>query len=133
MESTQLYTNDFCKIFYNSTKNYLSIHWNGFPPSNDFREACMKILDFIKKYQTGKLLTDNRNAKLFSVDDQKWLNNEWLPKAIKAGYYCSATLINEDVFVKTAIANIINKRNQDNVKAKVFISEDEAINWLSAQ
>lgn len=133
MESTLLYSQDFCKIIYNSTGNYLNVQWNGFPRNNDFRDACMKVLDFIKEYKTGKLLTDNRNAKVFSVDDQKWLNNEWLQQAIKAGYYCSETLINNDVFVKTAIRNITNKRDQNNMQTKMFTNEYEAINWLASQ
>ena len=133
MESTQLFSKDYCKIFYNSKDNYLNVQWYGFPRSTDFRYACMKVLDFIKEYNTGKLLTDNRNAKVFSVDDQKWLNNEWLPLALEAGYYCSATLINDDVFVKNAITNITNKRDKKSVKTNMFTDEDEAINWLSSQ
>jgi len=44
-----------------------------------------------------------------------------------------ATLIKDDVFIKTAITNITNIKNQDNVQVKLFISEDEAINWLNSQ
>lgn len=133
MELIELYNKDFCKIYYHNHKNYLNIRWFGFPRSLDFREACMKVIDFINNYNTGKLLTDNRNAKVFSVDDQKWLNIEWLPEALKAGYYCSATLINDDVFVKTAIKNITNNRKQNNIKTKIFTDEDEALTWLSSQ
>ncbi len=130
MESTQLYAKDFCTIYHVHDKNFINIQWNGFPRSEDFREACMKVIDFMNQCKTGKLLTDNRNAKVFSVKDQNWLNTEWLEKAIDAGYCCSATLINDDVFIKTAIKNITTKRNRAQVKTKIFITENEAIDWL---
>ncbi len=130
MNQKELYNEDFCKIFYNEELQFINIQWKDFPRSIDFRGACIKTIDFMIEYKTGKLLTDNRNAKVFSVEDQKWLNNEWLPEAIKAGYYCSATLINDDIFVKTAIKNITNKRDKNSVKTKIFTNEDEAIAWL---
>ena len=130
MEQKELYNKEFCKIYYNSEFQHINIQWQGFPRSYEFRDACYKVIDFMTEYKTGKLLTDNRNAKVFSVEDQKWLNNEWLPQAIKAGYYCSATLINDDVFVKTAIKNITKRRDNDTLKTKIFTDEDEAVSWL---
>lgn len=123
---------EFCKIYFNSDKKYITVKWFGFPRSSDFRETCNLVIELMKKYKTGKLFTDNRNAKVFSVDDQKWLNTEWLPNAINAGYNCSATLINDDIFIKTAIQNIINHRNTTKVKSKLFTNENEAIEWLQS-
>lgn len=132
MESEALFTNSSCKIFYENDNRYFHIKWVGFPRSIDFREACNTVIDLMAKYKSGKLLTDNRDAKVFSVSDQKWLNSEWLPNAIKVGYYCSATLTNDDVFVNTAVKNIANKRDQKIVKTKLFTNEDEAIDWLKS-
>lgn len=132
MDSSILYDKEFCKINYSSIGKYITIQWFGFPRSVDFRETCNKVIDFMSEYKTGKLFTDNRKAKLFSVNDQKWLNSEWLPIAIKAGYNCSATLINDDIFVKTAIKNIVNKRDPKIVKTKLFTNEEEAISWLQS-
>lgn len=132
MDNSVLYDKGFCKINYSTTDKYITIQWFGFPRSNDFREACNMVVDFMIKFKTGKLLTDNRKAKIFSVNDQKWLNSEWLPNAIKAGYYCSATLINDDVFVKTAVNNISSKRDQKTIKSKLFTNENDAIIWLQS-
>ena len=132
MENEAIFSNDFCKIFYESKNRYLHIKWFGFPRSIDFREACNMAIDLMVKYKTWKFLTDNRDAKVFSVSDQKWLNSEWLPNAIKAGYTCSATLTNDDIFVKTAIKNIANKRDQNIITTKLFTNEDEAIAWLKS-
>jgi len=130
MSEEILYDKKFCKIYNSKEDNYITIKWFGFPRSNDFRDACNAVIEYIKKYKTGKLLTDNRNARIFSVDDQKWLNSEWLPIAIKSGYRCSATLINDDVFIKTAVKNITNHRDQKTIKTKLFTKKDEAISWL---
>jgi hypothetical protein len=63
---------------------------------------------------------------------KKMVNNEWLPIAINAGYDCSATLINDDVFGKTAIKNMIDKRDNKLLKTKMFTDEDDALNWLQS-
>jgi len=57
----------FCKIIYNSTKNYLNIYWIGFPPSNDFRDACMKVLDFKKNIKQANYLPINIMQKYFRL------------------------------------------------------------------
>jgi len=132
MENEAIFSNDSCKIFYESENKYLHVKWFGFPRSIDFREACNMAIDLMVKYKTGKLLTDNRDAKVFSVSDQKWLNSEWLPNAIKAGYYCSATLTKDDIFINTAVKNIANSRNKEIAKTKLFTNEDEAIAWLKS-
>ena len=128
---TTLLDTNTCKVIYKENADFFTIRWIGFPKSKEFRTACNFILDEMKKKNIKKLLTNNSQAKLFAVDDQKWLNNDWLPRAEKTGYYCSAVVSNDDVFIKSALRNITAKRDATKFLSNYFSSEEEAEKWLA--
>jgi len=132
METQVLFKITCCKIEYIPESDYLIIRWYGFPKSNEFRQACDMALNYMIELNIKKLLTDNREVKVFGVSDQKWLNEEWFPKALALGYYASATLISNDVFVKSAISKIISTRKDSKVRNKSFNNEIDALNWLNS-
>lgn len=127
---SELFKNTYCQLNYESNSDYIEVAWSGFPKSDQFREACNILLDFMKELGIKKLLTDNTNVKLFAVTDQRWLNQVWLPQAEALGYCCSATLSNNDVVVKTAVSNITNRRDKRFI-AKQFTNREEAKKWLA--
>ncbi len=108
----------------------LKIKWVGLPPSDEFRSACNLALDLMKEHSIVKILTDNTEAKVFSVEDQKWLNEEWLPKAQEIGCRCSAVLTNDDPFITFAVKNIMAKRDPRKFTSRFFKNENEALEWL---
>lgn len=124
-----IYKNNYCELIFESSTDFIEVKWTGFPKSEPFREACLHLLEFMKTLQIKKLLTNNLDVKLFSVSDQRWINEEWLPKAEQLGYYCSATVNSNDVVVKTAITNITTRRDSK-FKTKQFSQLSEAKNWL---
>lgn len=126
-----LYSAKHCKIVFDESTDYLQIKWSGFPKSEGFREACTKLIVMMKELVIKKLLTDNSKAAVFAVSDQKWLNNTWLPEAEKVGYYCSAVVCNNDIFINAAIRNITNKRDSSKFIHKQFEDLNSAKNWLN--
>jgi hypothetical protein len=125
-----LFKNLNCQISYQPGSDFIEVNWFDFPKSTNFKDACNALLIFMKDLGIKKLLTNNTQVKLFSVTDQRWLNNEWLPKAEALGYYCSATVAQEDVVVKATISNITNRRNSKFI-AKRFTNIEDAKYWLA--
>ncbi len=109
----------------------IKISWKAHPPSNEFRQACEKVLELMDEFRIDKLLTDNSEAKLFNVEDQEWLNAEWLPRAEKLGYRGSAVIMPRDPFVKFAVNSIAFKRDRK-FFIRIFSNEKEALNWLKS-
>ena len=109
------------------------IEWLGLPTSEEFRQGCNMVIDLLKVNGFSKVLVNNSGATLFSISDQHWLNVEWLPKAEKAGYRYSATVLGDsDVFVKFAVQSIARKRDQSKFVSKSFKSTQEASDWLGS-
>lgn len=120
-----------CKVAYVPDVPCIYVKWIDLPQSDEFRKGCDTVLDMLKARGLSKIIVDNSQAKLFSVTDQHWLNEDWLPRAEKAGYRYSATVLGDsDAFVKYAAQSIANKRDQSKFMSKFFKTIDEAKEWL---
>jgi len=122
-----------CKISFMPDVPCIYVQWIDLPPSDEFRKGCNTVLDMLKARGLSKVIVDNSKARLFSVSDQHWLNEDWLPRAEKAGYRYSATVLGDsDAFVKYAAQSIANKRDQSKFVSKFFKTTDEAAQWLKS-
>ena len=120
-----------CKVSYMIDAGCVYVQWFDLPPSDVFRKGCNTALEMMQVNKSSKVLVDNSKAKLFSVADQHWLNEDWLPRAEKVGYKYSATVLGDtDAFVKYAAHGIANKRHQSNFVSQFFKTVEEAKLWL---
>lgn len=128
------YESMHCTIEFLEDCNAINIKWFGAPPSDEFRRACNRALEVMQEHNTGRFLTDNRKAKVFRVDDQKWLNEDWLPRATAAGYSTSAVLVSDkEIFTKFAARRIARERDKTKYHTAYFMDEEEARVWLCNQ
>lgn len=122
-----------CRVSFIPTIGCAKIEWLGMPTSDEFRLGCNTVLNILKENGLTKVLVDNSAATLFTVADQRWLNEDWLPRAEQAGYRYSATVLgNTDAFVKFAAQSIASKRDSSRFVSKFFKSVDDAVTWLSS-
>lgn len=120
-----------CRVKFLSEVGCVNIEWIDMPSSDEFRSGCNAALELMREKGVHKFLVDNSKAKLFSIKDQRWLNEEWLPCAEKAGYRYSATVLGQsDAFVKFAAHSIAGKRDTSKFSSKFFMTEADAIEWL---
>ncbi len=121
---------EHCKIRFLDDVHAVNIKWLGFPRSDEFREACNKALELMSEKQASKFLTDNSDAVVFATSDQKWLNEEWLPRAKIKGYRASAVILSaKEGFTRLAVNNIISGRGKE-FTAKNFTNYEDAKKWL---
>lgn len=124
------YESQHCKIRFLDDVEAVNIKWTGYPRSDEFRIACNKALDLMIEHGATKFLTDNSEAVVFSVADQKWLNANWLPRAKTAGYRASAVIVSpKEIFSKLAVENIVKERGNE-FQAKSFSNFEMAKAWL---
>ena len=109
----------------------INIQWFGLPPTEEFQKGCNAVLDLIVSKKVSKVLTDNRYAKVFSVADRRWLNEEWLVRAEKAGYRSSAVVYSDsETFIRYAVDSIVQERDSSKFISKHFQDFDQAVEWL---
>lgn len=107
----------------------IMVLWQGYATSEQFRRIAESQLQLMKEYGFNKILTDNSLMKVVSMEDQKWVINDWLPRALKVGYMACATITSKDYFSRIAIENVISKID-DQLTVRYFGDVDDAAAWL---
>ncbi|MDN5202029.1 hypothetical protein QQ008_11665 [Fulvivirgaceae bacterium BMA10] len=114
---------------------YMRIKQKG--DSDQFRMAHDKVFEIYKKEQPGRHLADTRGMGVVSLDDQKFVSQNFLPRVVEfSPNNCIkiAVLVSEDAFSKFAVESIGKKMSEmpANIQHKMFKSEEEAVGWLCA-
>jgi len=76
-------------------------------------------------------LIDARDAKVISEQDQRWLDAEWIPRALTAGRRWTAVVMPSSALVRTIVENIDKRPVDSRVEARYFDTADKARAWLS--
>ncbi|GAB2963182.1 hypothetical protein GCM10027048_35020 [Hymenobacter coalescens] len=100
----------------------------------DYQEAMNALLRVIRTLGTGKALVDHMNITPVTAEEQHWVTNHWLPRAVMQGNYRYAALLSRPGTM--AWMNKVDQRLLDWPLAPVFrhfADEGEARTWLRAQ
>src|SRR5436309_12548566 len=121
-----IWTNKACTITYDQSTPYIMAQWLGNATSFQFREVHEKLLAIMQETKIYKLLADNTHLPEIDPDDNKWFNNNWLPRAIKAGYSELAIITVKSRFSQITIENF----DQNAFTVKHFDNTNKAKKWL---
>jgi len=128
--STLLFEDKHLSIRHNKEDETLILTWRGFIPSVYFRELACEIIKAVDESKVRKILSDNREWKIISPNDQGWAANHWFPKAEEKGVQALATVLSNDIFNREAERNVEGMANLKHMQVKNFNTEEEALRWL---
>ena len=74
-----------CDIGFDPAAGALTMHWRGYGSSEAFRRANERILEALISGGTERILGDIEGLGQVSPTDQRWLSEDWIPRAIRAG------------------------------------------------
>ncbi|MFH2074831.1 MAG: hypothetical protein ABIJ57_05720 [Pseudomonadota bacterium] len=132
MESALIYTSPHAKITYEAEIQALHLEWSGFTPSREFRQVIEISLSELKERDLYKMIADNRSAKAVDPGDQKWLTEDWFPRAIAAGFRYSAVIVSGSALNLYASDTISHDVISNLFRAQNFTNLEEAREWLSS-
>jgi hypothetical protein len=104
--------------------------WRGYATSAMFRAANEQVLNTIAERRARKLLGDITDFVLIGAEDQAWLNEEWLPKAMEAGLRIAALVTPNFYFNRVAVDNVVKKLDPARLQVAYFTTRQEAADWL---
>ena len=116
--------------YYSSADGYVTMEWTGYANSQQFREGTEEMFRELTKHKATKVLGNIKDMVLISHDDQIWLIDYFLPKAIAGGFRAIALVRPDHYFNKVAIETIAYKVNQEKLRIQIFNDSNEAIAWL---
>lgn len=117
-------------IYFEEALNVVVMEWDGYATSNQFREGTELMLNVLIKNNASKVLADVKDMVLIGLEDQKWLESYFLPRANQFGFKAIAIIRPENYFNKVAIESIQFKIDQEKIKISVFDNVEEAKAWL---
>jgi hypothetical protein len=106
--------------------------WKGYATSAAFREGNARVLTEITDRRASKLLGDVTDFVLIGAEDQAWLNEVWIPRAMHAGLRKVALVQPSFYFNRVAIDTVAQKLDRDRVELGFFDNREAAKAWLKA-
>lgn len=119
-------------IYFEEASNVVVMEWDGYATSDQFREGTELMLNTLIRNNASKVLADIKDMVLIGLEDQKWLESSFLPRAIKFGFKAIAIIRPENYFNKVAVESISFKIDQEKLKINVFDNLEEAKAWLGS-
>jgi hypothetical protein len=122
-----------CSVTFDDKVPCVVMAWNGYATSQQFRAANEDVLAIIEARRASKLLGDITHFKLIGADDQRWLNDMFIPRMIAAGLRHVALVQPIYYFNKVAVDTVSQRVDQSRLLIGHFDNQTEARAWLSQQ
>lgn len=123
------YDNPICKLSYNKDVKCIEVVWRRYATSPQFRYIHEIILCMLVRYNVSKILGDDTDLPIVHAEDQRWILEQWLPRARAAGFKAAASVISMTFFGRVAIGAIQSKLARE-VQVRNFRNVHSARHWL---
>jgi hypothetical protein len=120
-------------IYFDPSLQCVVMIWNGYATSRQFREGTEYMLEVLQENAASKVLADIRDMTIIGMEDQQWLTNDFLPRAIAGGFRFVAMLRPHAYFNKVAVETVSYKIQGDKLSINYFDNREDAVAWLTKQ
>ena len=117
------------ELTFNEELEAVIMDWNGFSGSDTFHEANERVLRLLKHKGAKKIIADLRDMKIIKLEDQRWLYENWLPRAAIEGLCKVAIVESGDFFNRLTVDSVCSKVNSF-LEIKHFRTYLGARNWI---
>ncbi len=125
----ETHTKPVYKVYFDEVAGIVVMEWNGYATTEQFRNGTELMLNELIRNKCSKVLANVKSMTLISSEDQKWLQELFLPRAIHFGFGALAILKPDSYFNKVAVEAISDKISKE-LKIGFFDDAESAVNWL---
>jgi len=120
-------------IYFDKDLDSVVMIWKGYSTSEQFREGTELMLNELIYNGSSRVLADIREMVLIGMEDQKWLEMKFLPRAINFGFKQIAIVTPNSHFSKVAVESVSYKVDKEKLTISFFDSREEAVEWLKGR
>jgi hypothetical protein len=121
----------YVSIRWVSDGGWVLVEWKEWADSAEYRAAHETVLMAIRENHASKNLIDATHAKVVSDSDQRWLIDNWIPRAVAAGRRSPAIVMPRSALGRTISENIDKEALTKLSKVEYFDTAADAAAWLS--
>ncbi|MCD6066166.1 MAG: hypothetical protein K0S33_992 [Bacteroidetes bacterium] len=119
-------------IYFEETMNIVVMEWAGYATSEQFREGTELMLRTLVQHTCSKVLADIRDMAIIGMEDQKWLETDFLPRATAAGFKAIAIITPNAYFNKVAVESVSYKVDKEKLTITFFDNQRGAREFLQS-
>jgi hypothetical protein len=121
--------NPICRVTVDADIPCVLLVWGRYATSAQLRFVHECALDLLRQNALHKILGDDSSLAVIPVDDQTWIREDWMPRALRAGLKAAASKCPNGFFGKQSVANVMS-RAPSGITLRSFDQLDEARAWL---
>lgn len=100
---------------------------------DEFRKAADVTLNLLERRQACKLLTNSSEMRVLPQDDQRWVDEDWRPRATEAGLRYNAVVAPKNAIAQLTVENMMKKVPAGAIELAYFSDVEEARSWLRSK
>jgi hypothetical protein len=98
--------NPICSVTVNEEARCINVVWKQYATQNQLRFIHENLLTLIRRHRVCKILGDDTALPTIPTEDQTWIVENWMPRAIGSGLKFAASKTPESYFGKLSIRSI---------------------------
>src|SRR5262249_8342635 len=121
--------NPICSVTFDANVPCISLLWRGYATSIQFRFIYESVLRLLEKEGVSKILGDYSALPTIHSEDQSWMAQNWMPRAVAGGLRALAQKYPESHFGKVSLRSAQSVAPAG-IEMRSFDSLTEAREWL---
>jgi hypothetical protein len=123
----------YVTISWDESSQAVILAWKGFISFDKLRMGLNKGLELYQaKGGKGRWLADTSQILPFSKEAERWVNEDWFPRAIAAGLKKMALVIPKSALGKMSVESVMGKVPGTELTTAYFDSQEAAKKWLTS-
>jgi hypothetical protein len=110
----------------------VELRFRGYIEGDELRAAALSVLKLLETHRASKVLTDSRDLRALTQEDQRWIDVEWTQKAKSTGLAYNAVVLPKSAIAKMSVAAVM-KKIPNQIEFAYFASVEEARAWLRSK
>jgi hypothetical protein len=103
----------------------------GFVDGEELRTGMDKGLELLIKNRSSKWLAEMSRRKVHTEEDQRWIVDDWTPRAVAAGLRYTAFVLPTSVIAKMSLKRMTQIVAERSMELGYFDDLEDARRWLS--
>jgi len=130
MSTITVIDNQHVKLFYHPDTKIVHHIYQSTIGGTYLKEELNKGIELLKQYNAVKWLSDNRQIEGHTEEETEWINTDWLPRAIAAGWQYWALVVPRATMGRMNMNEFVESFHEMGVRVMVFTEPDAALLWL---
>lgn len=121
----------YLSIRWDSVHKHVFSEWKGFANSAELRAALLQGIQAITDNRAAAYVSDARKLKVIIHEDQRWIQEMWMPLALQAGLRRLAFVTAGTGLGRLTIEDVVILVDHHGLESRTFSSLGAARQWVS--